>query len=454
MFTLEVGSKVKLEIRKQGINGEGIGYYNKLAIFVPGAILKEEVNCEITEANKTYAVAKLDEIVRPSTKRILPPCRFFEQCGGCQMQHIEYKEQLKIKRSIIAQALARYTDVYSSNKILKKTLGMKDTFCYRNKSQMPFKNTTFCLALGLYATQSNHFVYIDECMTQSKKVNEINQDALSVLRKHKMMANDSMNPEGVLLNLVTRHLETTDTASVTFIVTKYDPTLEVVAKELIKKNQSIDSVTYSVNQKSNPMMFGKTVKLLQKNKFIQDQFKEMQINISPDAFHQLNSKQMIILYDEIEKAAELTGKEIVIDAYSGIGITSMLLAKKAKKVYGIDYSEASILDATKNALQNKISNVQFIEDHVEGALPKLIASGVVPDLLVLDPPRAGLHETVIKQIISSKIKRVIYVSCNPSTLAKNLSILSKQYNVEYIQPIDMFPHTASVESLTLLTLKP
>ncbi len=453
MFTLEVGSKIKLEIRKQGINGEGIGYYNKLAIFVPGAILQEEVNCEITEANKTYAVAKLDQIVRPSTKRILPPCKFFEQCGGCQMLHIEYKEQLKIKQSIIKQAMTRYTDIQLSNRILKKTLGMKENFWYRNKSQMPFKNTNFGLALGLYAAQTNHFVYIDECMTQSKKVNEINQDALSVLRKHKMVANDSMNPEGVLLNLVTRYLETTDTASVTFIVTKFDPTLEAVAKDLIKKNSSIGSITYSINQKSNPMMFGKTIKLLQKKAFINDEFKQMQIKISPDAFHQLNSKQMIILYDEIEKAAGLTGNEIVIDAYSGIGITTLLLAKKAKKVYGIDYSEASISDASQNATQNKIVNVQFIADHVEGALPKLIDSGVIPDLLILDPPRTGLHESVINQIVSSNIKKVIYVSCNPSTLAKNLSILSKQYQVEYIQPIDMFPHTASVESLTLLTRK-
>lgn len=453
MFTLEVGSKIKLEIRKQGINGEGIGYYNKLAIFVPGAILKEIVNCEITEANTTYAVAKLDEIVSPSTKRIIPPCKYFQQCGGCQMQHIEYKEQLKIKQSIMKQALSRYTDVPLSERLIKKTMGMSDSFWYRNKSQMPFKNTNFGLALGLYAAQTNHFVYIDECMTQCKKVNEINQDTLSVLRKHKMMANDPMNPEGALLNLVTRYVETTDSASVTFIVTKYEPVLEIVAKDLVKKNSTIDSVTYSINQKSNPMMFGKTLKLLHKQPYISDEFKQMKIKISPDAFHQLNSKQMMILYEEIDKAAALTGKEIIIDAYSGIGITSLLLAKNAKKVYGIDYSEASINDAKHNAIQNNIDNVQFIEDHVEGALPKLIASGVIPDLLVLDPPRAGLHETVIKQIMTTKINKVIYVSCNPSTLAKNMSILSKQYKIEYIQPIDMFPHTAGVESLTVLTLK-
>jgi len=453
MFTLEVGSKVKLEIRKQGINGEGIGYFNKLAIFVPGAILKETVNCEIVELNKTYAVAKINEIVRPSTRRVIPPCKFYEQCGGCQMQHIEYKEQLKIKLSIIRQALSRYTDYLVDNIEIRKTLGMKETFWYRNKSQMPFRNTNFGLALGLYAAQTNHFVYVDECMVQHQKVNEINQDTLSLLRKYKLMANDTMNPEGILLNLVTRYLETTNTASVTFIVTDFDPILEKVAMDLIKKNPVVDSVTYSVNRKSNPLMFGKSVELLAKQPYIVDEFAGMQVKISPDAFHQLNSKQMVILYEQIEKAAGLTGKEVIIDAYSGIGITSLLLAGKAKKVYGIDYSEASISDANFNAKHNHISNVQFIEDHVEGALPKLVASGVVPDILVLDPPRAGLHESVIKLILQTKIKKMIYVSCNPSTLAKNLGQLQKTYDIEFIQPIDMFPHTAGVESLTVLKLK-
>ncbi|MBN2504303.1 MAG: 23S rRNA (uracil(1939)-C(5))-methyltransferase RlmD [Bacilli bacterium] len=453
MAELEVGNKVRLEIRKQGINGEGIGYLNRLAIFVPGAIVKEVVDCEIVELYKTYATAKIVDLVRISTKRVEPPCKFFERCGGCQMQHIEYKEQLKIKLSIIRQALNRYTKLSDDEVVVKKMLGMDNTFWYRNKSQMPFKNTNFGLSLGLYAYGTNNFVYVDECMVQDRKVNEINRDCLSILRKYKLAAHDSMNPEGILLNLVTRYLPSSNKASVTFIVSEYDSVLKKVAADLLNKNSVVDSITYSVNKRSNPMMFGKTVELLAKKPYITDVFEGMKIKISPDAFHQLNSEQMIILYREIAKAAKLSGKEIVVDGYCGIGITTLLLAKNAKEVYGIDYSQASISDAKTNALENNIKNVHFFEDHVEGALPKILQSGVKPDILVLDPPRSGLHDTVMKAILGAKIPKVIYVSCNPSTLAKNLAYLTKAYDIEYIQPIDMFPHTSNVESLTVLNCK-
>ncbi len=450
MVNLEPGNKIRLEIRKQGINGEGIGYFNKLAVFVPGAILKETVDCEIVEVKNTYAIARISEIVRVSTKRVAPPCKFFEQCGGCQLQHIDYKEQMKIKLSIIRQALSRYTELSAKNVEIRKMLGMKNTFWYRNKSQMPFKNTNFGLALGLYQYGTNSFVYIDECMVQDRKVNEINHDCLSVLRKYKLSAHDQMNPEGFLLNLVTRYLASTNTASVTFVVSRYDPILEKVAIDVVKKNPLIASVTYSVNKRTNPMMFGKTVELLQKNRYITDMFENMKIRISPDAFHQLNSEQMVILYREMTKAADLTGNEVVVDGYCGIGITSMLLAMHAKEVYGIDYSSASIADARTNAKMNGIHNVHFIEDHVEGAFPELLRKNINPDVLVLDPPRAGLDEKVLKAILATRISKIIYVSCNPSTLAKNLHYLLNVYEIEYIQPIDMFPHTSGVESLTLL----
>ncbi|MBU1144338.1 MAG: 23S rRNA (uracil(1939)-C(5))-methyltransferase RlmD [Firmicutes bacterium] len=453
MYTLILGDKIKLEIRKQGINGEGIGYYNKLAIFVPGAILKEKVNCEIIEIHDGYSIARLDSIERPSTRRITPPCKYFDKCGGCQMQHIEYHEQLKIKQSILIQSLRRYTSVNENEIEIKKTLGMKESFNYRNKSQMPFKNTNFGLALGLYEANSNQFVYVDECMVQHAEVNKINKIVLSILIKHKVMAYDSINKEGILLNLVTRYLESTHSASVTFIVTKYDEILEVIAKDVITQLPYVKSITYSINRKSNPLMFGKSLKVLQGDSYIVDHFADLEIKISPDAFHQLNSKQMTILYDEVLKAANLTGNEVVIDCYSGIGITTLQLAKAAKIVYGIDYSASSVRDAIDNAKKNKIQNVEFFTEHVEGALPRLLLNGVVPDVVIFDPPRTGLDQSMIKELLKAKIKKMIYVSCNPSTLAKNLNDFSSVYNIEYIQPIDMFPHTASVESLTLLTFK-
>jgi len=453
MYTLNTGDKIKLEIRKQGINGEGIGYYNKLAIFVSGAILKEVVNCEITDMKTGYAIAKLDSVDRVSTKRVVPPCKFFDKCGGCQMQHIDYVEQLKIKKSILRQSLARYTDLKNTDSLIKKTLGMENHFGYRNKSQMPFRNLNFGLCLGLYEPGTNHFVYVDECIVQHPMVNSINKSVLSAMRKHQVVANDHLNKEGILLHLVTRYLEKTNEASVTFIVAKYDKVLLQVAKEIMEIHPEIRSVSYSVNRKNSTLIFGKTVEFITGEKHITDEFEGLKIKISPDAFHQLNSRQMEILYREIEKAANLTGIETIIDCYSGIGITSLKLAKKARFVYGIDYSVPSIKDAKENAKINGIKNVEMVAEHVEGALPRILLSGDKPDIIIFDPPRSGLDHSVINALMEAKIKRLIYVSCNPSTLAKNLADLSTMYEVEYIQPIDMFPHTSSVESVTLLKLK-
>lgn len=453
MYTLNIGDKIKLEIRKQGINGEGIGYFNKLAIFVPGAILKETVNCEIIDMKAGYAMARLDSVERVSTKRVEPPCKFFDKCGGCQMQHIEYSEQLKIKKSILKQSLNRYTELTNTDNLIKKTLGMENHLGYRNKSQMPFRNLNFGLSLGLYAPGSNHFVFVDDCIVQHPKVNLINNTVLSLMRKHQIMANDNMNKEGILLHLVTRYLEKTNHASVTFIVSKFNKQLEEIAKEIMDSHPEVKSVSYSINRKNNTLVFGKSVEFLLGDKYILDEFEGLQIKISPDAFHQLNSKQMEILYREIEKAAKPTGKEIVIDCYSGIGITTLKLAKNAKFVYGIDYSVPSIKDAKANAKLNGIENVEMIAEHVEGALPRLLASNVLADIIVFDPPRSGLDQSVIQAVLEAKVKKLIYVSCNPSTLAKNLADLGSIYDVKFIQPIDMFPHTSNVESVTLLELK-
>ncbi|MGI6392044.1 MAG: 23S rRNA (uracil(1939)-C(5))-methyltransferase RlmD [Candidatus Izemoplasmatales bacterium] len=450
MFALTVGSKIRLEIRKQGINGEGIGYFNKLAIFVPGTILKEVVLCEIVELKERYAIARIDEIERISTKRIEPPCKFYDRCGGCQMQHIKYEEQLKIKQSVLRQALARYTDLNLNETEIRRTIGMKDSYHYRNKSQMPFKQTNFGLALGFFRPNTNHFVYVDDCIVQDEMVNRINSETLSILRKHQLSAVDGDPENGILYNLVVRHFASTKSASVTFIIKRYDPKLELVAKDLMKRNSVIKSVTYSVNKKRNPMVFGSSVELIAGDTHIIDKFGDYEVRLSPDVFHQLNSSLMQILYDEIIKAADLQGGETVIDCYSGIGLTSMLFAAKAKEVIGIDYAKSSIADATANIEANQIENVRFIAKHVESVLPELLSGGEKIDLILLDPPRMGLDDRVINALLKNKAKKVIYVSCNPSTLAKNLKHLLKGYTIEYIQPLDMFPHTASVESITLL----
>jgi tRNA (uracil-5-)-methyltransferase len=453
MQTVAVGDKFQIEIRKQGINGEGIGYHHKLAVFVPGAILRELVDVEIVEIKPGYAIAKIEKIVKESIRRIQPPCQFYEKCGGCQMQHIRYKDQLSSKQSILQQSLKRYTDLNVDALEIRAPLGMEHNFAYRNKSQMPFKNTNMGLALGLYEANSNKFVFVDDCLVQDPIVNAANASVLEILKRNHLSAFDAMNQEGILLNLVTRYVQSTESLQITMITTTFKPILREIAKQIITEIPHVKGVFFSENKQHNTLMFGKTVECLAGETYITEKIGDLTIKLSPDAFHQLNTAQMNVLYAEILKAAALTGKETVIDGFCGVGITTMQVAHQAKMVYGIDYSQTSIKDAIANAAMNKIKNIEFFADRVEKIMPQLIAKAIRPDIIIFDPPRSGLEASVITEVLSAKIPKIIYVSCNPSTLAKNLASLIPTYQIKYIQPIDMFPHTASVESIVLLQLK-
>jgi 23S rRNA (uracil1939-C5)-methyltransferase len=450
---LNIGDKIKLDIRKQGINGEGIGYYQKVAVFVPGAIIKEIVNVEIVQSFSNYAIAKVLDTERVSKRRVNPLCKYYDECGGCQMQHIEYKEQLKIKQSIIKQSLRRYTNVNINNVLINRTLGMNNPYKYRNKSQMPFRNTNFGLALGFYKPNSNHFVYVDECIVHHDMVNTINQHTLKLLRKHKQKAYDFRNKEGILFYLVVRYLEKTDSASVTFVVSKKTDIIEKIAEELLSDIKAVKSVSYTLNSQSSNLVISNPVVNLVGVEKIDESYKNYSFKISPDAFHQMNSEQMSNMYDLVLDLAQLKQNMVVFDLYCGIGITSILLGENARKVYGIDYNKASIDDANENKKINNIKNVEFIQDHVEGAVPKLVAKNIVPDLIVLDPPRKGMSDQVIEMILKTLPKQIVYISCNPSTLAKNISELNDSYKVISVNPIDMFPQSANVESVTLLHKK-
>jgi 23S rRNA (uracil-5-)-methyltransferase RumA len=449
---LAIGDKLTLEIRKQGINGEGIGYYQKLAIFVPGAITQESVAVEIVDLKPGYALAKIDSILRQSTRRIVPPCPYYERCGACHMLHIAYPEQMKIKQSILKQSLRRYTSLETEALEIRRTLGMKSTFWYRNKSQMPFKNTPNGLTLGLYENNSNKFVTIDSCLVQEPLVNETNTKIVSILARRQVKAADSSNPDGILLNLITRYVSSTDALQVTFIVTRCNPVLKAIAEEILREIPRVKGVFCSVNKQHTVTMFGKSIDLLAGDPYVLERIGDLQIKLSPEAFHQLNTRQMAVLYEEILKACALEGHEVVIDAFCGVGISALQMARHAKMVFGIDISTSSIKDAIANAVLNGIKNVAFMADRVEKMLPELLSKARKPDIIVFDPPRSGLEEPVLDAVIQARIPKIIYVSCNPSTLAKNLDRLTRQYRIEYIQPIDMFPHTSSVESITVLRL--
>lgn len=447
MNGLEIGSIIKLEIRTMGINGEGIGYYNKLAVFVPGAIQKEVINARIVDIKEKYAIAEIESIIDRSKRRVEPFCKFYGECGACTMQHIQMTEQLKIKREILINSLRRYTKLDIDKTRIEKTYPSED-ISYRNKSQMPFKDTNFGLALGLYAPDSNKFVYIDNCAIQKDAVNSINEKVLTILKRE---GESTKKNGGVLRYLVVRALDSGE-AQVTFVLEEFKEKYKAIAEELIEKNKEIVSVAYTIQDKRSVSIFGPTVEILAGKNYINDEMLGLSVKLSPKSFYQLNKKASENLYSEIINS-DIKDTDIVFDGYSGIGILGLLIAKKAKHVYSVDFSSDSIKNARIIERQNGIKNITFYSDKIENRFPTLINEGIKPDIIVLDPPRSGLDYKVIKSILSSGAKKIFYISCNSSSLAKNLNDLLEKYEVEYIRPYDFFTETALVESLCVLKIK-
>nr|MCR5741843.1 23S rRNA (uracil(1939)-C(5))-methyltransferase RlmD [Gammaproteobacteria bacterium] len=423
MAELLVGSVIKLDIRKMGINGEGIGYYNKLAIFVPGAIEKETIYAKIEDVKEKYATASISSFIKVSNRRVEPFCKYFEECGACTMQHISHKEQLKIKREILINSLRRYTKLDVSKIRIEKCVESPD-LNYRNKSQLPFKDTNFGLALGLYSAGTNKFVYIDNCAIQKDAVNSINEKVLSLL-----ISEDCHTPKegGELLYLVVRALDSGE-AQVTFVLNEYKDKYKRIAEKIIEKYPEIKTVAYSIHDRDDVTVLSDECTVLAGNNYIKDEILSLEVRLSPKSFYQLNKKASELLYKEIIDS-DIKEDDVIFDGYSGIGILGLLLSQKAKHVYSVDLSSDSIKNARIIQRQNGIKNITFFSDRIENRFPRLIEEGINPSVVVLDPPRSGLDKKVIESIKNSGARKVYYISCNSSSLAKNLNDLLDKYEI-------------------------
>lgn len=450
---VKVDELILLTIKRMGINGEGIGYYKRQAIFVPNAIAGEVVEVQITEVRDGYAYGEITKFKKVSPFRIEPKCPYYGRCGGCQLQHIEYQEQLNQKRGIVEEAFERYYDGETSNLYVNNTIGMDDPWCYRNKTQLPVRHDGEKVVTGMYAKDSNRLVFIDECLIESPLIANTMREILAYLTKANI---DIYNPkfrQGTLRYIVLRGFEDTKEVQATFVFIKEDKRLEKILKDIIKI-KNIKSVFYTINPdpKSIEIISGK-VNLIAGSEKIKGKLGKLEFNISPDSFFQLNSSQTIKLYDEVKKAGKFTGNEKVIDLYCGIGSIGLYLADSVAKVYGVDNNKANIKNAKEFAEENNIKNAEFYCGNILPYLTKFESEGYKADVLIVDPPRRGMELQVLNYLQKSKIKKIIYVSCNPATLAKNINHLQRNYKVESIQPLDMFPNTANVECVVVLNRK-
>ena len=333
------------------------------------------------------------------------------------------------------EAFDRYYDGNPSKIKFLDTISMDYPWGYRNKSSLPTRHDGENVVVGMYAINSNKLVYINDCPIENQKINETRKMILDILDREKVDIYNPKDHSGALRYLVIRAFPNSDDVQVCFVLTKEDKKLINVLKKL-----PVKSANYSINS---------DLKEVNINGVLGD----LEFKISPQAFFQLNTVQTVKLYDKIKEACNLTGKEKVLDCYCGIGSIGMYLADKALEIRGIDTNGEGIENAKEFALMNKVKNAKFYKGDILPHLHQFEKNGFVPDVLVVDPPRRGLELNIINYLQTSKIKRIVYVSCNPATLAKNINHLQKNYVVKYVQPIDMFPHTANVEAVCLLERK-
>lgn len=451
---IELNQTFPLTIKRLGINGEGVGYFKKQVVFVPGALPGEEVVVEATKINPKFAEAKIKKIRIKSPHRIQPLCPVYDQCGGCQLQHLKYDQQLKEKRDIIIQSLERHTKVDINKLDIRETIGMEDPWGYRNKSSFQVKAIDGKVLAGLYGLNSHQLINIDECAVQHSQTNEATSAIKRILEELKIPIYNEKSRKGIVRTIVTRVGIQTGELQVVLITTQKElPKVDIIIEEIQKGLPKVKSIVQNINGQKTSLIFGEETLPLAGEDFIQETLGDLQFELSARTFFQLNPVQTVKLYNEVKKAASLTGQEKVVDAYCGVGTIGLWLADQAGEVRGMDVITESIEDAKKNAKRHGFTNTKYVPGKAEEVLPKWVKKGWKPDVIVVDPPRTGLEGQLIQTILQAEPKKLIYISCNPSTLAKDIQTLSAKYDVKYIQPVDMFPHTAHIECVSQIVLR-
>lgn len=450
---IEEGQKFPLTIRRLGINGEGVGFFKRNVVFVQGALPGEEVTAQVMKVKRNFAEARILKIRKPSPHRQKPPCPIYTACGGCQLQHLAYPQQLVEKRDLVIQALERY--LKGADIEVKDTIGMDDPWYYRNKSQFQVRQKDDKVMAGLFAEGSHQLLDIEQCIVQHPATTRVTNAAKQVLEDLHIPIYDGKSLKGLVRTIVVRTGLKTGEIQLVLVTTR--PELPQ-KKELLERLKTIDpaivSIVQNINNEQTSLIFGDQSVTLYGKDTIHEELGDLAFDLSARAFFQLNPVQTVKLYSEIRRAAALTGKESVVDAYCGVGTIGLWLADGAKEIRGMDIVPESIKDAKRNAWSHGYKGkATYVTGTAEEWLEKWRKDGYVPDVLTVDPPRTGLADSLLKTILKVKPKRFIYTSCNPSTLAKDLQQLTKLYRVEYIQPVDMFPQTAQVEAVVKLVLK-
>lgn len=430
-----------VDIIDNGFEGEGIAKIDNFAIFIPGAIKGEKVKILIVKVLSSHAFGKIVEILKKSEVRNEVDCATYKRCGGCNMRHIKYNETLKMKQNAV-QSLVNKT---LKNKIqVKPVLGMENPLHYRNKAQYPIgidnnKNPI----IGVFANRTHEVIPMQKCLIQNSKSEEIAKFILEFIKDNNISIYNEKTGKGLFRHIVIRKGLKTNEIMCIFVVNGREiPKENELVFSLTQKFSNIKTIVKNINTKNTNVILGKENINIYGDGYIEDKLGEYIFKISPLSFYQVNPIQAEKLYNIGVEAAKITRNDIVFDLYCGIGTISLFMAKYAKKVYGVEIIEQAIEDARENAKLNNINNVEFMAGDTEFVLEDLINNrNIVPNVVMVDPPRKGLDCKTVENILKIKPNRFIYISCNPATLVRDLAKLEDLYEIKEIQPVDMFPFT-------------
>ena len=442
-----------VDIIDNGYQGEGIAKIDNFAIFIPGTLKGEKVKIVIVKVLKSHAFGKVIEILKKSDYRVEVDCKTYKRCGGCNLRHIRYNETLLIKRNIVQNLVNKNL---SSKPKVQETLGMDNPFHYRNKAQYPVgQDKENKPIIGVFANRTHEIIPIENCLIQDEKTEEIAKFIIKYFSENNISIYNEETRKGLIRHIVTKIGKKTNEIMIIIVINGDEiPNEKEFVNVLTQNFPNIKTIVKNINKDNTNVILGKKNINLYGDGYIKDKLGDLIFKISPLSFYQVNPVQAEKLYRIGIESANITKEDIVFDLYCGIGTISLFMAKYAKKVYGVEIVEEAIKDAKENAKINNIENTEFIAGDVEEVLNDLINNKkITPDIVMVDPPRKGLDNISIQNIIKIKTKRMIYISCNPATLVRDLKELEKIYEIKEIKPVDMFPFTSHVEVCALLKLK-
>ena len=433
--------------------GHGVIKLDRYPIFVPNVLIDEEVEFKVIKVKKNFAIGKLLKVLKQSEQRVTPPCIYYEKCGGCQLQHMSYESQLKMKKQQVINLFHKKAKLEET--VIHDTIGMDHPWRYRNKSQLPVgKDKNNKTIMGYYRQRSHDIIDMDSCLIQDEKQQELMNDIKQWLNELNVSIYNEKNKKGLLRHVVIRTSRYTNEVMIIFVTngSKFKEA-ETLVHRLTEVYPDITSIKQNINNSHSNVIMGKQSMTLYGKDKITDQLSETIFEISDQSFYQINSVQTEKLYQKAIDYAQLSGNEIVLDTYCGIGTIGLYMAPVAKHVYGVEIVPSAIQDAKQNALINHFDNTTFECGKAEEVIIEWKQKGIEPDVIMVDPPRKGCDQVFIETLLELAPKRIIYISCNPSTQQRDAQLLANLYHLKEITPVDMFPHTTHIETVALFERK-